>query len=161
MKIESNTVVSLKYRLTENDAAGTLIEEVQDEHPFVLLFGAGMIIPGFEENLLGLSEGDKFSFGVEHQDAYGAIDPEAVVELPVEIFIKDGKLDTEICKVGNIVPMRNDQGQQFNGTITKVGLEKVIMDFNHPLAGKNLYFSGSVSSVRQASKSELDHGHVH
>ena len=95
------------------------------------------------------------------EDAYGSYDIQSVINLPLTIFQKDGVLDTDICQVGNVVPMRNDQGQQFSGTITAVGESEVTMDFNHPLAGKNLYFSGSVVALRDASDEEVEHGHAH
>jgi FKBP-type peptidyl-prolyl cis-trans isomerase SlyD len=161
MKVEKNKVVSLSYRLTENDANGNLIEEVNAENPFVFLFGGGNLIPGFEANVKDLAIGDTFGFSVASEDAYGSYDIQSVVNLPLTIFQKDGVLDTDICQVGNVVPMRNDQGQQFSGTITAVGESEVTMDFNHPLAGKNLYFSGSVVALRDASDEEVEHGHAH
>lgn len=161
MKVEKNKVVSLSYRLTENDADGTIIEEVQAAEPFVFLFGGGNLIPGFEANVIDLSIGDNFAFSVNAEDAYGSYDLQSVVSLPLTIFQKDGVLDTEICKVGNVVPMRNDQGQQFSGTITALSETEVTMDFNHPLAGKNLHFKGSVVALREATEEELSHGHVH
>ncbi len=161
MKVEKNTVVSLSYRLTENDADGNLIEEVQAQEPFVFLFGGGNLIPGFEANVNNLTAGDAFAFTVLSADAYGAFDIQSVVNLPLSIFHKDGVLDTEICQIGNVVPMRNDQGQQFSGTITAISDSEVTMDFNHPLAGKDLHFKGTVVSVRKATEEELQHGHVH
>jgi FKBP-type peptidyl-prolyl cis-trans isomerase SlyD len=161
MKAEKNTIVSLSYRLTENDEKGALIEEVPAEKPFEFLFGGGNLIPGFEANVNNLGVGDAFAFSVKAEEAYGEYDIQSVVNLPLSIFQQDGVLDTSICQVGNVVPMRNDQGQQFSGTITAVGEAEVTMDFNHPLAGKSLYFKGVVVALRQATAEELEHGHVH
>ncbi|MEI6124793.1 MAG: peptidylprolyl isomerase [Bacteroidota bacterium] len=161
MKIEKNKVVSLTYRLTETDANGTLIEEVDAKQPFVFLFGSGNLIPGFETNVNHLQLGDAFAFSVAAADAYGDYDVEGVTKVPITIFQNEGVLDTEVCKVGNIVPMRNDQGQQFNGIIKAVDANDVTMDFNHPLAGKNLHFKGSVVDVREATAEELKQGHFH
>jgi len=151
----------LTYRLTETDANGTLIEEVDAKQPFVFLFGSGNLIPGFETNVNNLKVGDNFAFNVAAADAYGEYDLQGVVNLPISIFHNEGVLDSEVCKVGNIVPMRNDQGQQFNGVIKAINPAEVTMDFNHPLAGKNLHFEGSVVDVREATAEELQHGHFH
>ena len=161
MKAEKNKVVSLSYRLTENDANGTLIEEVRAEQPFIFLFGGGNLIPGFEANVNNLEVGEGFAFTVPSAEAYGEYDSQSVVTLPITIFQQEGAIDTEICKVGNVVPMRNEDGQQFSGTITAVNDSEVIMDFNHPLAGKSLHFVGNVVDVRDPSEDEMKHGHFH
>lgn len=161
MKIEKNKVVSLSYRLTENDANGNLIEEVKADQPFIFLFGAGNLIPGFEANVNNLKVGDHFAFTVAPNDAYGEYDLQSVVNLPISVFHREGKPDMEICKVGNVVPMQNDQGQHFSGTITAINNDEVTMDFNHPMAGKSLHFSGEVVAVREASQEEMQHGHMH
>ena len=66
-----------------------------------------------------------------------------------------------MVKPGNVLPMRDQDGNALNGLVEEVQEEVIIMNFNHPLAGKHLYFSGSISDVREATKEELDHGHVH
>ena len=161
MIIEKNKVVSLVYRLTENDNSGSLIEEVTPNMPFTFLFGAGNMIPGFEQNVNNLSVGDDFAFGIKAIDAYGEYDPEGVVDLPVSVFHNEGVLDTDVCKVGNIVPMQNQEGHHFNGVIKSLTDTTVTMDFNHPLAGLNLHFEGSVVDIREATQKELEHGHLH
>jgi FKBP-type peptidyl-prolyl cis-trans isomerase SlyD len=161
MKAEKNKVVSLTYRLTENNADGVLIEEVKENQPFVFLFGEGNIIQGFEQNVHNLAVGDSFAFGVKCSDAYGEYNQEGIVELPLSIFENEGILDTEICKVGNIVPMQNEQGHQFNGIIKDVSDKNVTMDFNHPLAGMDLHFEGTVLDIRDATETELQQGHLH
>ena len=66
-----------------------------------------------------------------------------------------------MLKIGNAVPMNNDEGHRIQGIIKGITSSEVIMDFNHPLAGKELKFTGIIVSVRDATKDELDHGHVH
>lgn len=161
MIAEKNKVVSLTYRLTENDANGNLIEEVNETQPFVFLFGAGNLIPGFERNVNNLKVGDNFAFSVTAQDAYGEYDQQGVVDLPITIFQNEGVVDPEVCKVGNILPMQNNEGHHFNGLIKAVNDTTVTMDFNHPVAGVNLHFKGSVVDVREATEKELEKGHVH
>lgn len=161
MKITKNTVVSMTYILTENDVKGNLIQEVTKDQPFVTLFGAGALLPKFENELEGLTVGDSYGFALSSQEGYGDINPQAVVELDKKIFEVDGKLDEEMVKVGNTIPMQNDQGQPLSGLVKEIKTDKVVMDFNHPLAGVNLYFTGEILDVREATKEELEHGHVH
>lgn len=161
MKIEKSKVVSLIYKLTENDQNGNVIEEVQEQRPFVFLFGHGNLIPGFENNVSGKVKGDTFGFSVSPEEGYGNYEEENVAELPINVFMRDGQVDNEILKVGNIVPLQDNEGHVFQGIVKKIGLEQVTMDFNHPLSGKTLYFSGVVVDVRDASEEELAHGHVH
>jgi FKBP-type peptidyl-prolyl cis-trans isomerase SlyD len=161
MIAEKNKVVSLTYRLTESDVNGALIEEVNENHPFTFVFGAGNLIPGFEQNVNNLKVGDAFAFSVKSADAYGAYDAEGVMDLPITIFHNEGVLDEEVCKVGNIVPMQNENGQHYNGIIKEISDSTVTMDFNHPLAGVDLHFKGAVVGIREATQEELEHGHVH
>lgn len=161
MVIDKNTVVSLHYRLTENDLLGELVEETFGGAPLVFLYGAGQMIPEFERQLAGKATGDNFAFGIKAEDAYGSPDPEAVVMLPLSTFEVDGELDQEMLQTGNVIPMSDDQGNRLNGTVVEVGDEGVVIDFNHPMAGVNLFFTGTIDSVREASASELEHGHVH
>ena len=76
------------------------------------------------------------------EEAYGDYDENAIVDLPIDIFMKDGKVDNEILKVGNIIPLQDNEGHVFQGKILKIGLEKAQVDFNQPLAGITLFFSG-------------------
>jgi len=161
MKITKDTVVSLTYVLSENDVQGNLIQEVTKDNPFVVLFGAGTLLPKFENELEGLSAGDTFRFGISSEDAYGGMNPDAVIELDKKIFEVDGKIDEEMLQVGNSIPMQNDQGHPLNGLVKEVKDSVVVMDFNHPLAGMDIFFTGDILEVRQATEEELHHGHVH
>ncbi|HNW90092.1 MAG TPA: peptidylprolyl isomerase [Bacteroidales bacterium] len=161
MKVEKNKMVSLIYRLTENDANGTLIEETGEDRPLNFIFGVDGMIPGFENNVRDLKVEDTFAFSVNAEDGYGNYEESGVVELPITIFHKDGKLDTELCVVGNMIPMRNDEGQQLIGMIKEIKDSEILMDFNHPLAGKNLHFSGKIIGIREASEEEINQRHFH
>ena len=83
------------------------------------------------------------------------------LELPKDIFKVDGELVEEMLEVGNFLPMTDDRGNRLQGQIIEVGEDFVRMDFNHPLADKEMFFSGSILSIREATQSELEHGHVH
>ena len=161
MQIEKNCVVSVHYRLQADNNAGKLIEETFGREPLTFLFGAGQMIPDFEKNLLGKSKGDQHAFGIKSENAYGSVNPQAVVRLPLETFVVEGKLATELLVVGKTIPMSDDQGRRLQGTIKVIGEKEVTVDFNHPMAGQDLYFTVEVQDVRAATKSELEHGHVH
>ncbi len=161
MVIEQNIVVSLHYRLTVSDVLGELVEETFGSEPLVFLYGAGQMIPEFERQLTGKASGDQFSFGIKSEEAYGAHDPNAVVQLPLSTFEVDGEVDQEMLKIGTIIPMSDDQGNRLNGMVKEVSSEGVMLDFNHPMAGTDLYFTGTVESLRAATPTEVEHGHVH
>lgn len=161
MVIDKNMVVSLHYRLTEGELLGELVEETFGGQPLVFLYGVGQMIPEFERQLAGKAVGDNFAFGIKSSEAYGEHDPDAVVLLPMETFAVDGQVDEEMLQLGNVIPMSDDQGNRLNGTVRQVSEEGVILDFNHPMAGIDLYFTGTIESLREATESELEHGHVH
>ncbi len=161
MIISKNTVVSVHYRLKEGHAEGDLVEETFGGAPLTFLFGVGQMIPEFERQLEGKDAGEEFAFGINSGDAYGESDPEAVVMLPLSIFELDGKIDEDLLVVGNSVPMSDNEGNHLTGIVREVNDEGVLMDFNHPMAGKDLYFTGVVESVREATSEEIAHNHVH
>jgi FKBP-type peptidyl-prolyl cis-trans isomerase SlyD len=161
MQITKNTVVSLSYILKRDDTKGEIIEETRAGDPLVFLFGNGQMLPKFEEHLSTLKTGDDFEFTLASDDAYGEMDQDAIIDLDKSIFEVDGKIDLEMLAIGNVIPMRDDQGNMMQGTVESVGDDLVRMDFNHPMAGNVLHFKGNVIEVREASAEELSHGHVH
>ncbi len=163
MKIDNNKIVSVTYRLEANTTGNEKqhIETADAERPLVFLFGSGGLIPAFEENLAGKQKGDNFSFSIDAVNAYGEIENEALVDLPLDIFKVDGVIDMSVLQTGNIVPMTDRDGNRLDGRVLEIGDESVKMDFNHPLAGHQLHFSGEVMEVRDASEEELSHGHAH
>jgi FKBP-type peptidyl-prolyl cis-trans isomerase SlyD len=121
-----------------------------------------MLLPDFESNLAGKTVGDTVSFKVAPENGYGIHNEQDIVSVPSESF-KDaeGNMDTNMIKVGNVLPMMDDQGHQFQGIVVEITEDAVIMDFNHPMAGKELNFTVTVADVRAATAEELEHGHVH
>jgi FKBP-type peptidyl-prolyl cis-trans isomerase SlyD len=154
-------VVSVSYELRENNKQGTVLERVGADKPLTFLFGAGNLLAKFEENLNGLKPGEKFQFVLDPKEAYGEKDESAIVDVPKSIFVKNGKLDEELLSIGNQIPMRDKNGNHFTGIVQEVADESVTMDFNHPLAGTNLFFSGEVVGIREASPDELKHRHAY
>jgi FKBP-type peptidyl-prolyl cis-trans isomerase SlyD len=164
MIVENKKVVSVKYRLSSSKDKGEekFVEETGNDNPLVFLFGVGGLIETFENNLKGKKPGDKFDFHIESEKAYGTYDASKIVDIPMEVFLdKDGKLDTNVFKVGAIVPMSDDKGNHMRARIEKMGISHITMDFNHPMAGHDLHFNGEVMDVRDATAEELAHGHVH
>ena len=155
MKIVKNKMVVLTYDLQIDDSQGELIEQATLEKPLQFLFGAGVMLPKFEEYLLGYKQGDEFEIKLSKNEAYGELNNDAIIELPKHVFFADGKFDNELVKVGNAVPMMSNDGQRLSGLVLEVNDETVKMDFNHPLAGEDLYFKGSVVEVRDASDEEI------
>lgn len=157
MTISPNHVVVLTYKLhTVENGAQTFVEEANESNPLDFLFGVGMMLPKFEENIAGLKAGDTTSFELSAVDAYGEIDESAVAQLPVDMFAEAG-----IPPVGEILPLQDNHGNQFRARVTEVSPEAVVVDLNHPMAGKNLHFDIEVLTVRPATEDELSHGHSH
>ncbi len=161
MQIEKNSVVSVHYRLQADNATGEIIEETFGSQPLTFLFGAGQMIPDFEKNLLGKLAGDEHAFAIKSEDAYGSVNPSAIVQLPIETFIVDGQLAADLLVVGKTIPMSDENGRRLMGTIKAIQEKQVTVDFNHPMAGQDLYFTVAVDSVRKATVDEISHGHVH
>ncbi len=155
LEIGKYKMVTLTYDLRIDDEQGEMVEQATVENPLQFLYGAGVMLPKFETQLEGLKQDDPFSIKLAKQDAYGELNKDAIVELPVSVFLVEGELDTELVKVGNTVPMMSSNGQRMNGTVLEVTDETVKMDFNHPLAGEDLFFSGKVVEVREASDDEI------
>ncbi len=165
MTIATNKVVSVNYKLTVSDdnfQSEELVEETAPENPFTFLFGNGGLLEEFESNLNGLNQGASFDFKISASNGYGHASQENVVRIPIDAFKAPGEdLDTEAVAAGNFLPMVDDQGNHMQGLVLEVGSEFVVMDFNHPLAGKDLHFVGTVLEIRDASAEEIAHGHVH
>ena len=96
-----------------------------------------------------------FGFTLNADVAYGDKREDMIIDVPVSVFETDGKINEDICQVGNEVPMMDTEGNPLNGVINEITDTYVKMDFNHPMAGLDLYFSGKIVDVRDASDHEL------
>lgn len=155
LEIGKYAMVTLTYDLRVDDENGEMVEQATESKPLEFLYGAGAMLPKFESQLAGLHEGEPFTIKLAKTDAYGDVNEEAVVELPKHVFLVEDKFDDELIKVGNTVPMMSSNGQRLNGLVLEVNEEIVKMDFNHPLAGEDLFFAGKVLGVREASEEEV------
>lgn len=159
MKVEKHKHVSLYYELRENNKDGRVIEELNPDRPLAFVYGAGRLIPGFERGIAALSAGDEFSFMVESSEAYGERREEMIIDVPISVFQKDGVIDESVCFTGNMVPMADSQGRRIDGVVNEIKSDSVRMDFNHPMAGFDLCFSGKIIEVRDATPEEIAGGH--
>ena len=157
-RIEPGKYVELGYNLYEVAADGSqkLVHQTDKSDPERIIFGVtrGMIVP-LEKAIDGLEVGGKFDLIVKADEAFGPYDPEQVAELPIDIFEVDGKFDAERIKKGAVVPMMTAEGYRINGVVLEVTDKDVKMDFNHPLAGKDVRFEGEITLVRDATPEEL------
>ena len=158
MKITANKSVMAEYELYVNgelEGAQELMEKATVQEPLKFIYGVGMMLPKFEENLFGLQVGDTFDFTINNEDAYGEYDDDSVLDLERSIFEIDGKLDEEMIFEGNVVPLMDNEGNRVNAQVVTITDTHVTVDLNHPLAGENLHFKGSVLEVREATEKEL------
>jgi FKBP-type peptidyl-prolyl cis-trans isomerase SlyD len=160
MNISPNSVVALTYELhtTNEEGQQVFVEKADEQNPLVFLYGVGMMLPKFEEHLTGLKTGDEYGFELSAADGYGDIDPGAFADLPKTMFTEAGG---ELPNVGDVIPLQDNNGNQFRAGVTAVHDETISVDLNHPMAGKNLMFSGVILNVREATQDELAHGHAH
>ena len=158
MKISDEKMVSLTYDLTviNEDGETELMERATSQHPLQFLFGMGMMLEAFEKNIDGLTTGEKFSFVLTPEEAYGEFIEENVAELPKKLFEVDGKFDAERISEGQTIPMMDARGNRIMGSVLEVLPDVVVMDFNHPLAGETLHFDGEVIDVHEPSKEEIE-----
>ena len=161
--IGEKTVVTITYDLsvTDENQQKVLVEKAEADAPMEFLFGMSGLPLEFETQLAGKNPGDHFAFSLTPEQAYGDYDEAALVEIPKDVFMIDGKLDAEMLEVGNFLPMADNEGNHMQAKVVEVGDTVVKMDFNHPLAGMEMHFDGQVASVRPATAVEIDHGHVH
>jgi FKBP-type peptidyl-prolyl cis-trans isomerase SlyD len=152
VQITKDTVVSLTYELS--DTEGKTIERADD--PIEYLHGGyDGIFPLVEKALAGKTAGEECQVRLEPEDAFGDYDAELVHLEPRSKF-------PDNIKVGMQFEGRGEEsGSALVYTVTDIAEDKVVVDANHPLAGRALTFSCIVKSVRPATREELAHGHVH
>lgn len=163
MNIGKNKVVTVTYSLqVDNGETGlVLFEEVTEKYPFVFLFGAGGVLPGLEEAMNEKSVGEIFSVFLDFENGYGDYDENKKAIIPKSNFKEEGNKNKNLLRVGQVIPMQDDKGNQMRGEVTKVDYKGVHMDFNSPLAGYDLFFEGKIIAIREAEQVEIEHGHAH
>ncbi|MCH5345972.1 MAG: FKBP-type peptidyl-prolyl cis-trans isomerase [Muribaculaceae bacterium] len=156
-KIQPGKYVEMGYDLYEVSPEGDiLVHQTDVNDPEKIIYGVtrGMIVP-LEKAIEGLEPGGEFDVKVSAEEGFGPYDLEQIAELDKDIFKVEDKFDDEIVKVGNYVPMMTADGFRINGKVLEVTPTHVKMDFNHPLAGKEIRFKGKILTVRDATPEEL------
>ncbi len=149
--------VAYSYKLF-NEADGSLLFETPADSPDVMVFGVSHeIVPGLVAALKDLGKGDKFETTLPPAAAFGMPDPEYLLELDRDVFMRDGKLAQEV-KVGAVLPMMTAEGYRVQGVVKEIG-DKIKMDFNHPFAGLTVRYEGKVEEVRDATPEEIQPVH--
>lgn len=154
MAIEQNKVVTMNFTLTDDH--GNVLDSTAQGGPFSYISGKNMVLPKLEEAVNGMLIGSKKNLKLEAKDGYGNYNDDAVQVVGKENFPEDFVLE-----VGMEYMASNPDGVQMPFTISNVDGEEITVDFNHPLAGKNLNFDIELLNVRDATVEELSHGHVH
>jgi len=148
-----NCVVGIEYEVKE---AGTteVVDTNKGGQPLEFIIGKGQVIPGLENALVGMAEGESGDIMVPAADAYGDVNPEAMQTLPKEQF--EGVDLVE----GMSLYGQGEDGQTVQVTVKSFDDKEVNVDFNHPLAGKDLMFAVTVLSAREATEDEISSGVV-
>ncbi|MGL4766483.1 MAG: FKBP-type peptidyl-prolyl cis-trans isomerase [Formosimonas sp.] len=153
MTIKQNSVVHIHYTLT-NDA-GDVLDSSAGKEPLMYMHGHHNLIQGLEDQLLGKAAGDKFDATVEAEDGYGLHHEEAIQQIPMSALANIPNLE-----VGMQLQASTEQGP-VSVRVVELTDEYAVLDGNHPLAGERLHFAVEVVTVRDATPSELEHGHAH
>jgi FKBP-type peptidyl-prolyl cis-trans isomerase SlyD len=154
MKIGNGNVVGIDYSLHLGD--GRVVDASAPGEPLTYLHGEGQIVPGLESALEGLAVGDQKKVMVAPADGYGEHDPRGIQEVPKDAF--PAGFDPQ---VGMELTAEGPNGEPVPFTIREVRPQTILIDLNHPLAGKTLHFDVTVREVRAATDEEKAHGHAH
>lgn len=149
MAIEKNQIVSIEYEVSDGEK---IVDSNVGEIPLVFMFGKGQIIPGLENAIANMSIGEKAEVLVKAEDAYGEYNEEAKQEVPIDQF---SGIDLE---VGMTLYGQGEDGGTVQVVVKEIGRDNVIIDFNHPLAGKDLSFIVAINNIREASAEEAMSG---
>lgn len=149
--------VTMAYELYADNEQGIheLMEKVPAEHPYQFITGLGLVLDKLEEKVLEIGEGEAFDFVIKEADAFGPYEEEHVLERPKADFSVNGRFDKEMIYPGAVLPLVNADGVRFEGLVLEVKEETVIIDLNHPFAGKDLHFKGQVVTKRDATDAEI------
>lgn len=153
MGIQDGQIVSMDYTLWVD---GEVVDSSEGSEPIVFLQGAGNIIPGLESQIYGMQTGQSKEVTIAAEDGYGEVDEDAFAEVPLAEFPEDIPQEE-----GIELQVRDHDGHIMNARIAEITGETIRLDFNHPLAGKELRFAVKIVDFREATEEELEHGHAH
>ena len=151
--VAKDLVVVIDYSLRVD---GEIIDQSSEHEPLQYLQGHQNIIPGLEREMLGMKIGESKDVVVAAKEGYGENDPEAFMEVPKNQFPENIPVE-----VGTELQVENENGDPVYARIDEIENNLVTLNFNHPLAGKELHFSVKVVALREPNAEEIAHGHVH
>jgi FKBP-type peptidyl-prolyl cis-trans isomerase SlyD len=151
--VKDGLVVSMEYKLTVD---GEVLDSSEEAGPLQFLAGYGNIIPGLENEMMGMKIGDSKNVTVQPADGYGEFEDDAFMDVPRTEFPADMALEE-----GMELHVTDDEGNHQAAYVAEFDDKSVKLDFNHPLAGAVLEFYVKVVALRDPTDEELDHGHVH
>jgi len=137
--IKNGRAVKMNYELSVD---GEIVDSTDGREPFQYIHGKNQIIPALERQLEGLKVGDEREIILGPEDAYGVLDPEAYVEIP------KSQLPQVDIQVGTRLGMIGPDGARLPATIVEIRFETVLLNLNHPLAGKELHFLIRILEIR-------------
>jgi FKBP-type peptidyl-prolyl cis-trans isomerase SlyD len=140
--IKDGMMVSLEYTLKSSD--GKVMETSKGREPLKYIHGKKMMIPGLEKELTGMKIGGEKHVTVKPEDGYGKINPNAVQEIPKEKIPPNG------LKVGAVLAAKSPEGMVVPMTVRQIKEKTVVLDMNHPMAGKTLVFDVKVVDIQPA-----------
>lgn len=156
MNENGHRYIEATYELDiERDGKLEAIEATTDAKPIRFYTGVGMVLGAFENHLNDIAEGEDYSFVIPMDEAYGEHREDMVVDIPKDVFSTNGSFNSEQVYVGASIPLQNENGQRFIGTVVELGDNSVSVDLNHPLAGKDLVFKGRVLVNHEVSDEEV------
>jgi FKBP-type peptidyl-prolyl cis-trans isomerase SlyD len=141
--VKEGSIVALEYTLT--DESGKVIESSEGKSPMVYVHGQGQIMPGLEKALTGMKVGEQKTVVVRPEEGYGPVNPQAFQEVPRENFPAEG------LKVGMTLMARGKDGVPIRIRVREIKDKTVVVDLNHPLAGKTLTFKVKISEIKTAA----------
>jgi peptidylprolyl isomerase len=141
MIIEAGNLISVHYTGTFED--GEVFDSSQGRDPLSFQVGAGQMIQGFDQAVLGMKQGENKKITLAPEEAYGPRDEELLIDIPAEQFPDDMKLEK-----GMMLQLTNQAGQPVPATVAEINDESVKMDVNHPMAGKTLVFDIEIVEVK-------------
>jgi FKBP-type peptidyl-prolyl cis-trans isomerase SlyD len=155
MEISTNTAAKVAYKIQIKDNDGEMIEFADTSNPKLLIFGNNSLIPGFETHMKGLIAGEDFEFQLNPEESFGIYRDELIVDVPKTAFMIDGVLKEELLYLENEISMLDNSGNVVSGRVKRINSSDVRMDFNHKLAGKYLFVSGSIQHVRNVTEDDM------
>jgi FKBP-type peptidyl-prolyl cis-trans isomerase SlyD len=154
MALQKKKVVTFNYTLKGEN--GEMLDSTEKGGPFSFVTGNLQVLPGLEDALSSMIIGSKKNIKLAAADAYGEYDEGAVQKVKRNLFPEEAELE-----IGSSYFAHSPEGQHLQFIVTEIDNDIITVNFNHPLAGKNLEFDVELIDVRDATAEEISHGHVH